>query len=238
MDGAAFDRLSVVVHRLRDAATRRQALRMLAAGGIAGLLAHFGAGAAGAACVERRRSCSRDRDCCGSQDGDVVCDQLPGASDRNGDRCCGRNDARCASPCDCCAGFTCDAGGRCRSGSESGGQCGLTVCQPGWRCCQFDVSAGCYDPDYLHCCTKGLCSNGWDCCGSAQCCSSGWKCCGHGRCCPNGWRCGKSACIASQTSDVSGTSARTIPFGDPVTVDEQGWIKKGWFEPASTSDPT
>jgi len=54
MDGELFDRLSVALHRLRDAATRRQALQTLAASGIAGVLAHLGAGPTGAACIERR----------------------------------------------------------------------------------------------------------------------------------------------------------------------------------------
>ena len=111
MDGASFDRLSRVVYHLRYPATRRRALRTLAIGGVAGLLARFGTEEARAACTERRRRCSRNGECCGYPDRNVVCDALPGACDRSGDRCCGRTDASCSSKCDCCRGLSC-LGGR------------------------------------------------------------------------------------------------------------------------------
>jgi hypothetical protein len=235
MDGESFDRLAVVVHRLRERATRRQALQGLAAGGVAGLLARLGVGEAGAACVERRGRCSAPRECCGSPDRNVTCDRLPSSCGRNGDRCCGRVDARCSGDCDCCSRLTCGGDGRCRSGNGGGGDsvCGGTVCEPGFRCCRFNGVGVCYDPDVLRCCADGLCGKGQDCCGTGSCCSSGWKCCGNGLCCPRDLRCGKVACGASGGGDASAASARTVPFADPVAPDERAWIEKGWMQAGS-----
>jgi hypothetical protein len=64
MDGASFDRLSRIVHRLRHQATRRQALRTLAVGGLAGLVTRLGTEDANAACTRPGRRCSGGRECC------------------------------------------------------------------------------------------------------------------------------------------------------------------------------
>jgi hypothetical protein len=232
MDGASFDRLSRTVHRLRHQATRRQALRTLAVGGLAGLVTRLGTEDANAACTERRRRCSRDGECCGYPNRDIVCDALPGACDRNGDRCCGRSDASCSSQCDCCRGLTC-SGGRCRASGGDGGDCGDTTCPRDRSCCNVSGFSQCIDLDYLHCCRSTICQKGADCCG-AGCCSSGWKCCDNGRCCPDGWRCGKTACHASRTAGISAESAESIPFAEPVKSDEQRWIEQGWITAAET----
>jgi hypothetical protein len=226
MDGASFDQLSRVVHRLRHHATRRQALRTLAVGGLAGLLTHLGTEEAGAACTQRRRQCSRNRDCCGYPDGEVVCDALPSSCDRNGDRCCGQSNASCSSKCDCCQGLTC-SGGRCRLGND-GGACGNTTCPSGQNCCAISGFPQCIDPDFLHCCPSAICSKGWDCCGKS-CCDPTQKCCGKGRCCPKGWRCGKIACYTSRSATIAEASAESIPFSEPVPGDEQHWIEQGWL---------
>ena len=53
MDGASFDRLSLLVHRLGDRATRRHALRTLAVSGITAALTQLRTqGAAAAAVVQ------------------------------------------------------------------------------------------------------------------------------------------------------------------------------------------
>jgi hypothetical protein len=231
MDGASFDRLSRIVHRIRHHATRRQALRTLAGGGLAGLLTRLGSEDAGAACTQRRRQCSRNRDCCGYPDRDVVCDSLPRACDRSGDRCCGRTDASCSSECDCCRGLTC-GGGRCRASGSGGGDCGGT-CTGNQSCCTVSGFPQCIDPDYLRCCRSSICERGGDCCGTS-CCSKGWKCCGDGRCCPDGWRCGRTACLSAQTADISAESADSIPFAEPVPSDEQRWIEQGWITVVGT----
>ena len=232
MDGASFDRLSRTVHRLRHHATRRQALRTLAAGGLAGLLTRLETDDAGAACTQRRRRCSRNGECCGYPNRDVVCDALPRACNRSGDRCCGRSDASCTSHCDCCKGLAC-GGGRCRVSSDGGGDCGGTTCRSGWSCCTISGYSQCIDRDKLLCCRSSICEKGGDCCGDG-CCSKGWKCCGDGRCCPKDWRCGRTACLASQTADISAESAESIPFAKPVKSDEQRWIELGWMTAAGT----
>jgi hypothetical protein len=231
MDGASFDQLSRIVHRLHHHATRRQALRTFAAGGLAGLLTRLGTEEAGAACTQRRRRCSRNRDCCGYPNRDVVCGALPSECDRNGGRCCGQLDASCSSNCDCCQGLTC-SGGRCRVGSD-GGACGNTTCPSGQTCCSISGFPQCIDPDFLHCCQSAICSKGSNCCGKS-CCSSGWKCCGNGLCCPDGWRCGKTACSTSRTAAIAGASAESVPFAEPVAGDEQHWIEQGWMTVAGT----
>ena len=237
MDGASFDRLSRTVHRLGDHATRRQALRTFAVGGLAGLLTRLGTEDARAACTKRRKRCSQNGECCGNSDGNVVCGAPSGSCDRNGDRCCGRSDASCTSPCDCCRGLTC-GGGRCREsgggGGGGGGGCGGKTCQSGWTCCTVSGFPKCIDRDSLHCCRSAICEKGADCCGVGSCCSKGWKCCGDGRCCPDGWRCGKTACSASQTADVSAESSQSVPFAKPVKSDEQHWIEQGWMTAPGT----
>src|SRR5687768_5243786 len=81
MDGESFDRLSVVVHRLRDRATRRGALRMLAGGAVAlasGLLGDEAEARKGHNNKRHRRNnkkycrgfggrCYSQRDCCGGR---------------------------------------------------------------------------------------------------------------------------------------------------------------------------
>ena len=233
MDGEAFDRLSMVVHRLRDQATRREAVRTLAAGGIAGLLAGLAAKDASAACVSRRQRCARDRECCGNPDRNIVCDPLPSSCDRSGERCCGRHDARCSSRCDCCQGFTCSSSGRCQSSDDGGESCGGAICERDWTCCRIGGVSRCIDPDNLRCCRSSICERGGDCCGSS-CCSSGWKCCGDGHCCPKDWRCGRTGCDAPRTAGISAESAETVPFADPVKGDERKWIEKGWMTAART----
>src|SRR5215213_403927 len=226
MDGASFDRLSRVVHRLRHPGTRRQAVRTLAVGGLAGLLARFGSEDAGAACTQRRQRCSRNGDCCGYPSRDIVCDHLPNSCDRSGDRCCGWSGASCSSKCDCCRGLTCK-GGRCRTSGGGGGDCGGKTCPSGQTCCIVSGFPQCIDPHILQCCKSAICSKGSDCCGVGSCCSSGWKCCGGGRCCPDGWHCGKTACYASQAAAVTGASAESIPFAEAVPGDERRWIEQG-----------
>jgi hypothetical protein len=219
MDGASFDRLSRIVHRLGHHAPRRQALHALAVGGFAGLLTRLGTEDAGAACTARRHRCSHDRECCGHSDGDVVCDAPSSACDRNGHRCCGRSGASCLTPCDCCRGLLC-GGGSCRASSDGGQDCGGSPCPSGSTCCTVKGVQRCIDRDLFRCCRSGVCERGGECCGDG-CCSSGDKCCGHGRCCPKNWRCGKTACLASRTADISAESAKSIPFTEPVKGDGQ-----------------
>ena len=116
MDPRSFDRLS---RSFATGASRRQALRALTVGGAVGLVSRLKGGEAAAQVVEaedcrgRRRQCDRNRQCCGNNRG-VVCDPLPRACNKDGQRCCGRTDAPCQAECDCCKGFTCNRKGRCK----------------------------------------------------------------------------------------------------------------------------
>jgi hypothetical protein len=197
MDEASFDRLSRTVHRLRRHTTRREALRTLAVGGVAGLLTRLETDDARAACTRFWGRCSRDGQCCKRM--------------------------RCRR-------------GRCRPRNDGGGggeSCGGTTCRSGLSCCTVSGFDQCIDRDRLICCRSSICERGGDCCGST-CCSKGWKCCGDGRCCPKDWRCGNTACVASQTADVSAESAESIPFDEPVKSDEQRWIDLGWMTATGT----
>src|SRR5215203_4669912 len=111
MDGESFDRLSVVVHRLRDKATRRGALRLVLGGSIAavsGMLAEV------ADARKRNKknncrgyggSCSSNRDCCFSNCRSRRCWYGDGGRNR-------------------CGGKTCDNGWGCCKYS------GVSVCVP------------------------------------------------------------------------------------------------------------
>jgi hypothetical protein len=197
MDGASFDRLTRTVHRLRHQATRRQALRILAVGGLAGLLTRLETDDAKAACTRLLRPCSRRGECC--------------------------------------RGLTCRRG-RCRPRNDGGGggdDCGGKTCSRDLSCCNIKGFHQCIDRDYLRCCRSGICERDGDCCGDG-CCSSGQKCCGDGRCCPKDWRCGRTACLASQTADISAESGKSIPFAEPVRGDEHRWIDLGWMTAPGT----
>jgi hypothetical protein len=204
MDGASFDRLSRIVHRLSHQQTRREALRTLAVGGLAALLTRLETDDAKAACKWYWGRCSRDGECCRR----LQC--------RNG-RCFPRN----------------GGGGGGGGGGGDGRHCGGEQCRNDWSCCTISGTSRCIDRDHLICCRSSICERGGDCCDST-CCSKGWKCCGNGRCCPNGWHCGNTACFDSRTGDFSAESAESVPFAKPVKSDEQGWIKKGWMTAAGT----
>ena len=73
MDGESFDRLSVIVHRLRNKTTRRRALGVLLSGAVAAVSGKL-ADDAGARdrnrttnCRRLGRPCSSNRDCCSAE---------------------------------------------------------------------------------------------------------------------------------------------------------------------------
>jgi hypothetical protein len=218
MEDSAFDRLSLLVHRLRDRTSRRTALRSLAASGVAGGLLRLGIEEGSAACTRRRRRCDTNGECCGRR---VICDRLSRVCDRRGDRCCGRRDASCSSRCDCCAGLRC-GGGRCGGSSDGGSDlCGGNSCGRGEKCCTVSGVSRCI-PETYHCCRSAVCAQTQECCG-AGCCSSDWKCCGEGQCCPDDWQCGQTACLATQDAGVSAQAEQSMPFAEPDPFDAKKW---------------
>jgi hypothetical protein len=152
MDGASFDRLSRIVHRLGHSATRRQTLRTLAGGGLAGLFTRLGTGDARAACARPGRPCSGGRECC------------QGFRCRNG-RCRVRNDGGGGGGG--CGGTTCRSGWTCCKIS------GFSQCiDPDYlHCCRSTICQKGAD-----CCGAGCCSLGWKCCDNGRCCPDGWRC--------------------------------------------------------------
>jgi hypothetical protein len=189
MDNQRFDRLAMAVSRLRDGATRRQALRAI----LGGALALPAVVAGGGAEAQRRR---RDRD-----------------RDRDRDRWWDDNRWRCRpygqscnSSRQCCNG-ACN-NGFCGINTNPGGNCRNTDCPDGWTCrkvangiriCQPPGSTPCCNgscwPTGTQCCRGGACGPGLTCCGTGTCCGSSFRCCGS-TCCPtgSGWRCRNGTC--------------------------------------------
>jgi hypothetical protein len=215
MDGNSFDRLSVVVHRLRDQATRRNALRLLFGGSIAAAMGTFAVDGADARKRHKKKHKNKHKKCRGV-----------------GGRCGGNHD--------CCSGNCINT--FCFGGGGGGGKkhCGGRNCPSGWSCCRSGGVSVCVPNTHPTCCggnsfvngfnccggsQGGACPSGWDCCGGfGQCCSPGWKCCGNGRCCPDGWYCGDFVCEGPQTADISGESVETAPYADPETISDDDWI--------------
>ncbi|MCD6056961.1 MAG: hypothetical protein K0Q89_491 [Thermomicrobiales bacterium] len=152
MDGASFDRLSRTVHRLRHHTTRREALRIVAVGGLAGLLTRLEADDVAARCKRLGRRCKRSRECCKR----LRCRRR---------RCRPRRDGGGGG--DGCGGTTCRNDWSCCTISGTSRCidrdylicCGSSICERGGDCC----GAGC-------------CSKGWKCCGDGRCCPDGWTC--------------------------------------------------------------
>jgi hypothetical protein len=155
MDGESFDRLSVVVHRLRDTATRRGALRLLLGGSAATALLVL-EGETEARRRRRRRGrckgfggrCGSSRDCCDGRCRNGFC--FPGGGG-GGNNC---NGQRCPDGWGCCrvSGVdvcvprnhpACFNNGICPNTWRTCGFNGPVrrCCQPNERCCnngQFD----------------------------------------------------------------------------------------------------
>lgn len=194
MDGDSFDRLSVVVNRLREKASRRDALRLLLGGS---------AVAAGGLLVESADARKKNK---------------------NKNKKCRGFGGRCGSNRDCCNGqcrngFCFPSSG---NGGGNGGRCNGRFCPSGQRCCRlngFDVCV--YDNHPF--CFNNTCPSGWERCGGAfQCCGPDQQCCSNGRCCPDlsGWSCGDIACEFDSNNRSAGEAIETTPFEDPTDFSE------------------
>jgi hypothetical protein len=151
MDGASFDQLSRIVHQLGHNATRRQALRTLAGGGLAGLFTRLGTGDAWAACARPGGRCSGGRKCCQG----LTC---------RGGRCGLGNDGGGGGGC---GGTTCQRNWTCCTIS------GVSRCidRNSLQCCRSAICQKGGD-----CCGSSCCSQGSKCCGDGRCCPDGWRC--------------------------------------------------------------
>ncbi len=219
MDGESFDRLSVVVHRLRSKATRRGALGLLFGGSVAAAGSLLGEDA-----EARKRNKNKN-------------------ANRKKNNCRGYG-GTCNSNKDCC--FSHCRNGRCWYGSGGGGgggkkNCGGRTCSAGWDCCKRSGVSVCVPDNYPSCCGGGsylpgykccggfggACPSGGSCCGGFnQCCQSGWKCCNRGgthTCIPKHWDCNDFFQQASE-GEIGVESADRIPSVAPYTVDDADWI--------------
>ena len=219
MDGESFDRLSVVVHHLREKATRRGALGLLLGGSAAaatGLLANDAAA--------RNRHRHRNK--------------------RKKTNNCRGFGGQCWSNKDCC-NSQCRSG-RCWYGDGGvGNHCGGRICDADWGCCTSNGISVCVPHNFPTCCGNHGFASGYTCCGDVGgaclggletctgqfgvCCQQGWKHCNNGfygsTCIPNWWDCDRFYNQSSQSAGFTTESAEEIPTSDPITVPAEDWIQ-------------
>jgi hypothetical protein len=217
MDGQSFDRLSVVVHRLQEQASRRSAFRVMLGGSL------IAAGALTANDAEAKKKNKKNKH-----------------KNKRYKGCRGYGGG-CNSNRDCCNGGC--RNGRCwytGGGGGGGHNCGGGHCQNGWSCRNQNGVHVCVPNNYptycggnnwyggnFQCCNgipNGACQFGGDCCGGAGlCCQSGWKCCGGRTCIPREWDC-NDFYRQSASSDVGSEGQGRIPSAEPTRVDERDYI--------------
>ena len=195
MDGESFDRLSVVVHRLRDKATRRGALGLVLGGSIAavsGLLTED----AGAKKHNKNGKNKKNKDCRGFG-------------------------AKCGSNKDCC--FSNCRSGRCWYGNGGQSRCGGKTCTTvGVAAAPMASRSVCQTTTPSAAATR-VSSTGYTCCGGnggaclggidsctgqfGVCCQPGWRHCTSGffagSCIPNDWDCNRSEPVESNCRHCS-----------------------------------
>lgn len=200
MDGESFDRLSVVVHRLGERATRRGVLGLVLGGTLtaAGSLLAEDAGAHKKH-KNRRKSNGKNRNCWGgrcwnrgrhgNQCGGRICQNGWGCCNQGGvSVCVPQNFPTCCGNYGFANGYTCCGGhgGACFGGLETcTGQFGI-CCQPGWKHCNNSFSSTCI---------------------------------------PNTWDCDQFFYQSSQSAGVATESAEQIPTADPAPVPAEDWIE-------------
>jgi hypothetical protein len=209
MDGSSFDKLSVDVHRLREQASRRGALRLLLGGSlilaVPGLVAE----------AHNKKHKNKNKKNCGKW----------------GNNCNKHNKHNNR----CFYGYCWNWGG---GGGGGGGNCGSQYCQNGWGCHNQGGVHVCVPDNYgnycgnntyygndYNCCHGNYgagCHSGGDCCGGAGlCCQSGWKCCSGSTCIPHGWDCND---FYRQSADAGIESADRIPSMAPASVPESDYF--------------
>lgn len=213
MDGESFDRLSVVVHRLRDKATRRGALGLVLGASVAAV---SGVLTEDAGAKKRNKSSKKNKNCRGFG-------------------------GKCRSNKDCC--YSKCRSGRCWYGNNGGTRCGGQQCDAGWGCCNFSGVSVCVPHQYPVCCGNRSFVNGYTCCGGSGgaclggvesctgqfgvCCQPDWKHCNNGffagQCVPKGWDCNDLS-QSSQGDGVSTESTQQVPTADPQRIPATDWI--------------
>ena len=214
MDGESFDRLSVVVHRLRDKATRRGALGLVLGGSVAAVSGMLTDDAG----AKKRNKNKKNSNCRGF-----------GGKCRSSKDCCYSK----------CRSGRCWYG----DGSGGGKHCGGRKCPAGWGCCKSSGVSVCVPHNYPVCCGNQSFANGYTCCGGSGgaclggidsctgqfgvCCQPDWKYCSSGffggQCIPKGWDCSDLS-QSSQGDSISAESTEPILTTAPVAVSPDDWI--------------
>jgi len=227
MDGESFDRLSVVVHRLSERATRRGIFGLVLGGSLTAAESMRSENA-GARHKNKRRKNNHNNHNNRNNNKNWNCRGLGG---------------RCWSSRDCC-NSSCRSG-RCWYGGDSGNQqCGGQNCQNGWGCCSQGGVSVCVPQNFPTCCGNRSFANGYTCCGNlggaclggidtctgqfGLCCQPGWKHCNNSftsTCIPNNWDCDQFFFQSSQNGGVTAQSGEHIPSQPPVEIPAGDWVE-------------
>jgi hypothetical protein len=220
MDGERFDRLSVVVHRLGERATRRGVLGLVLGGSLTAadslLAQNVGAH------KQNKRHKKNNKN--------------------NKNWNCRGYGGQCWSNKDCC-NSNCRSGRCWYGGSGSGQHCGGQNCQNGWGCCSQGGVSVCVPSNFPTCCGNHGFANGYTCCGGSGgacigglnactgqfgiCCQPGWKHCSNSftsTCIPNNWDCDQFFFQSTPSAGLVAESEQ-IPSTDPVPVPPEDWIE-------------
>ena len=203
MDGSSFDKLSVSVHRLREQASRRNALRLLAVGAVAAV-----GGAVVTGTDAKKNKNKKYKKCRNNWYG--------GFCNGNKDCCNGK----------CRNGICWYNGG----GGGGNGGCGGVRCPNGWTCRKQGPAHICSPNNYPNYCGNNTYWNGnYRCCNGGYggvACPYGRECCGIATCCQAGWRCCGNVCIPDNNNfncndfyQGAGIAGESIPTMEPTAPD-------------------
>ena len=210
MNNGDFDDLA---KKFASGTSRRNALRTLLGGGVAGMLGAIGlaqatSADAALACNDIGQGCKNASDCCAG-----FCDTSGG---RRGVCACPSGTTKCSNACGstCCpAGTTCNAG-VCVCESNGFPPCGGQCCAAGTSCVNGSCAAPC-PTGSIQCASGTCCPAGSTCTPSGACSCAGPTCAGV--CCPAGDTCDPATGQCSCASGVICNGA-CCPSGQPCDL--------------------
>jgi hypothetical protein len=194
MDGSSFDKLSVAVHRLREQASRRNALRLLAGGAVAAV----GGAIATETDAKKKKNKNKNKNKYNKKYKKCRNNFYGGFCNGNKDCCNGK-----------CRNGVCWYNG---GGGGGNGGCGGVRCPNGWTCRKQGPAHICSPYNNpIYCGNNTYWESNYNCCygyaGGA--CQAGWKCCNGRTCIPNHWNCNDFF----QSAEIGGESIPTMePF--------------------------
>jgi hypothetical protein len=220
MDHKSFDRLSVVVDRLRTGATRRDTLRLLLGGSLAAAAAVT---AEDAEAKRKKNKKKRNKNSCRG---------WGSGCSRNSDCCNGRCRSRVCQPRN---GNWWNGGGG-GSGRRCNTQWGTITCLPGYECSKVAGVHVCTPKGFDTCCGNNCFNNNWNaqCCnnnswGNKGGCPAGMRCCSGqlgGGCCPDGFNCSNNGqCTTWRTASSGQRTAETRPQTPKIAFSDADWVE-------------